>query len=58
MITDANLSSARNYLGQTFQYHSGDIILFESDYSVRNDFHKENKAIAIRSFPDWVAMRK
>ncbi|MFD2506040.1 DUF5704 domain-containing protein [Paenibacillus septentrionalis] len=40
---EGQVSSARNYLGQTFQYHSGDIILFESDYSVRNDFQGQGK---------------
>ncbi|GGA17431.1 hypothetical protein GCM10008018_72090 [Paenibacillus marchantiophytorum] len=35
---EGQIASDQDYLGHTFQFRSGDIILFESDFSVRNDF--------------------
>jgi hypothetical protein len=36
---EGQIASDQDYLGHTFTFQAGDIIMFESDFSVRNDFH-------------------
>jgi hypothetical protein len=35
---EGQVASSTSYLGKTFNYNYGDVIMFESDFSVRNDF--------------------
>ncbi|MNR63635.1 hypothetical protein D3C85_1860120 [compost metagenome] len=40
---EGQIAADQNYRGQTFNFKAGDIILFESDFSVRNDFQGQGR---------------
>ncbi|OMD25161.1 hypothetical protein BJP48_23820 [Paenibacillus odorifer] len=40
---EGQMTGSTDEMGQTFSFSSGDIILFESDYSVRNDYQGQAK---------------
>ncbi len=40
---EGQVTSDQDYLGHTFTYKAGDVMLFESDFSVRNDFQGQGR---------------
>ena len=40
---EGQMNGSTDEMGQTFSFSSGDIILFESDYSVRNDYQGQGR---------------
>jgi hypothetical protein len=40
---EGQMTGSTDEMGQTFSFSSGDIILFESDYSVRNDYQGQGR---------------